>query len=90
MEFKIIVSTHDIELTDLLAGEYDLYHFTENIQEQQIKFDYKLKPGNLTTTNAIHILEINDYPEEVVAEAKKISKAIHLNQMINKDSIIER
>jgi DNA mismatch repair ATPase MutS len=69
----VFVSTHDIELTDLLSDEYDLYHFTENIQEQQIHFDYKLKPGNLTTTNAIRILEINDYPEEVTNEARKIS-----------------
>ena len=69
----VFVSTHDIELTDLLYDEYDLYHFTETIQEQQIHFDYKLKSGNLTTTNAIRILEINDYPEDVTDEAKKIS-----------------
>jgi len=68
----VFVSTHDIELTDLLSDEYDLYHFTETIQEHQIRFDYKLKPGNLTTTNAIRILEINDYPDEVTDEAKKI------------------
>ena len=75
----VFVSTHDIELTDLLSGEYDLYHFTETIQEQQIHFDYKLKPGNLTTTNAIRILEINDYPEEVISEAKKISWGLREN-----------
>jgi hypothetical protein len=69
----VFVSTHDIELTDLLSNEYDLYHFTETIQEQQIHFDYKLKPGNLSTTNAIRILEINDYPEKVTTEAIKIS-----------------
>ena len=68
----VFVSTHDIELTDLLSDEFDLYHFTETIHEQQIRFDYKLRPGNLTTTNAIRILEINGYPEEVVSEAKKI------------------
>ena len=78
----VFVSTHDIELTELLAGEYDLYHFTENIQEQQIKFDYKLKQGNLKTTNAIRILEINDYPEEVVAEAKEISNEMRKNCVI--------
>jgi len=66
-------SIHDIELTEFLSAEYDLYHFTETIHDQQIRFDYKLKPGNLTTTNAIRVLEINDYPEEVISEAKKIS-----------------
>ena len=68
----VFVSTHDIELTDLLSEEYDLYHFTETIQDRQIHFDYKLRPGHLTTTNAIRILEINDYPTEVTEEAKRI------------------
>jgi len=76
----VFVSTHDIELTDLLSGEYDLYHFTESIQERQIHFDYKLKPGNLSTTNAIRILEINDYPEEVVTEAKRISSSLQISR----------
>ena len=76
----VFVSTHDIELTDLLYDEYDLYHFTETIQEQQIHFDYKLKSGNLTTTNAIRILEINDYPEDVTDEAKKISSEMRASR----------
>jgi hypothetical protein len=69
----VFVSTHDIELTDLLIDEYDLYHFTEIIQDGQIHFDYKLKAGNLSTKNAIRILEINDYPPEVIQEARGIS-----------------
>jgi len=77
----VFVSTHDIELTDLLSEEYDLYHFTETIQEKQIRFDHQLKSGNLTTTNAISILEINDYPEEVTTEAKKISSAMRTNSL---------
>ena len=79
----VFVSTHDIELTDLLSDEYDLYHFTETIQDQQIQFDYKLKQGNLTTTNAIRILEINNYPEEVILEAKKISSELRKSRENN-------
>ena len=70
---KVFVSTHDIELADLLNDKYDLYHFTEVVQNEQIHFDYKLKQGNLSTKNAIRILEINDYPEEVITEARAIS-----------------
>ncbi|MCL1932998.1 MAG: DNA mismatch repair protein MutS [Candidatus Azobacteroides sp.] len=66
----VFVSTHDIELADLLNNNYDLYHFTEVIQNEQIHFDYKLKQGNLATKNAIRILEINDYPKEIVEDAK--------------------
>lgn len=72
----VFVSTHDIELTDLLTNEYDLYHFSEMIQNEQIHFDYKLKQGNLATKNAIRILEINDYPKDVIDEARKISEIL--------------
>jgi len=68
----VFVSTHDIELADLLSGEYDLYHFTETVHEKQIHFDYLLKAGKLYTKNAIRILEINDYPAEVIEEARGI------------------
>jgi hypothetical protein len=75
-ENLVFVSTHDIELTDLLADTYELYHFTEMVENEQIHFDYKLKKGNLATRNAIRILELNDYPVEIIAEAKEISKKI--------------
>lgn len=67
-----LASTHDRELSDYLADTFDLYHFTEVIDEESVVFDYKLKPGKLRTTNAIRILELNDYPKEVVAEAVRL------------------
>ncbi|WP_130734661.1 DNA mismatch repair protein MutS [Flavobacterium sp. J27] len=70
----ILVSTHDIELTDLLVNEYELYHFSETVEDKTVGFDYKLKEGKLKNRNAIKILEINEYPKEVVHEAIQISK----------------
>jgi DNA mismatch repair ATPase MutS len=72
----VFVSTHDIELTDFLCKEYDLYHFTEFIKDNNIYFDYKLKLGNLYKKNAIRILEINDYPEEIIKDAKSIIQVL--------------
>jgi hypothetical protein len=72
----VFVSTHDIELTGLLKEEYDLFHFTEVIENNQIHFDYKLKNGELKTRNAIRILEINGYPKDLITEAKEISNKI--------------
>ena len=69
----VFVSTHDIELADLLKTTYDLYHFTEVIKDEHIHFDYKLKRGSLSTKNAIRILEINNYPRQVIEEARRIS-----------------
>ena len=71
---KILVSTHDIELTDMLSNEYELYHFSETVNDKTVGFDYKLKTGKLKNRNAIRILEINDYPKEVVKEAIEIAK----------------
>lgn len=69
----VFVSTHDMELTDLLHEEYRLYHFSEQVDDKNVDFDYKLKPGKNHNRNAIRILEINGYPESVVQEAVDIS-----------------
>lgn len=67
----VFVATHDIELAAMLADEYDLYHFSEDVKDDTLHFDHLLKHGPLTTRNAIRILEISGYPEELVAEARK-------------------
>ena len=70
----VFVSTHDIELADLLKDEYELYHFSEKVDNKTVDFDYKLKNGKLKNRNAIRILQINDYPETIISEAIEISK----------------
>ncbi len=72
----VFVSTHDIELADLLKNEYELYHFSENVNNKTVDFDYKLKDGKLKNRNAIRILQINDYPEDIISEAIEISKKL--------------
>ena len=72
----VFVSTHDIELTDYLTGQYDLYHFTEEVDNGSVNFDYKLKRGKLYTRNALRILEINGYPDEVIREAIELAGEI--------------
>jgi len=75
----VFVATHDIELCTLLSNDYyKLYHFHENIKNDKLNFDYKLKEGPVTTRNAIKILEIYHYPKEVIVEARKIEQNIDL------------
>lgn len=69
----VIVSTHDVELADMLKDEYDLYHFSETIQQDQLHFDHKLKAGPLKTRNAIKILELSNFPADIIDEANNIS-----------------
>jgi len=70
----VFVSTHDIELAELLQETYELYHFSEQVDNNTVDFDFKLKEGKLKNRNAIRILEINEYPEQIIAEAIKLSK----------------
>ena len=69
----VIVSTHDIELTELLTkDDYELFHFSEQITSDKLIFDHKIKKGKLKTRNAIKILEMYNYPKEITENAKKI------------------
>ena len=72
----VIISTHDIELSDMLASEYDLYHFTETIEDGELYFDHTIKCGQLKTRNAIKLLELSDYPTEIIIEARQISMTL--------------
>jgi len=83
----VFVSTHDIELTSMLSDEYELYHFSEIVDNLSVDFDYKLKEGKLKNRNAIKILQINNYPEQVIKEAMEISKELDKNTLIIQNEI---
>jgi hypothetical protein len=71
----VLVSTHDIELTDILSKEnFELFHFSEEIKNNKLTFDHKLKEGKLKTRNAIKILELYNYPTEIIEDARKTEK----------------
>jgi hypothetical protein len=71
----VLVSTHDIELTDLLVKDnYELFHFSELIENEKLIFDHKLKEGKLKTRNAIKILELYKYPAEIITDARMTEK----------------
>lgn len=73
----ILVSTHDIELIELLKKhDYEIAHFNESIQQETLMFDYKLKYGTPTTTNAIKILQLYNYPSEITEEARELKKTL--------------
>ena len=57
----VMVSTHDFELCALTnedGSQVTNYHFEEYYDEEQLKFDYKIKDGRCTTTNARAILKM--------------------------------
>ncbi len=65
-------ATHDLELTDILADFYENYHFSEQIAGQDVVFDYLLQKGKATSRNAIRLLQMLGYPEEIIGEAERM------------------
>ena len=66
----MFAATHDIELTFMLEDLFENYHFEEQIKDKEILFDYKLKTGRATTQNAIALLRLLGYPEDITKKAK--------------------
>ncbi len=66
-----LVTTHDYELGEL-EKEYTRsisnYHFTDEIRDGDIHFDYKIKPGIAQTANAVALMKLVgiEVPEEDV------------------------
>jgi len=70
---QVLVTTHDVELQDDIAGLYDLYYFQEDPDVEGF-FDYRLRPGRTTRRNAIRLLQRNGFPGEVVERAMQYSE----------------
>lgn len=64
-------ATHDIELTELLSGDYENYHFEEDVRDGDVHFNYELRKGSATTRNAIKLLELLGYDREMIDRASK-------------------
>ncbi|WP_422486850.1 MutS-related protein [Gudongella sp. DL1XJH-153] len=66
-----IVASHDIELTEVLDDLYDNYYFTEQMEDKDIIFDYKIYRGVSNSKNAIKLLHHERFPYEIIEEAQK-------------------
>ena len=69
----VLVSTHDLELAELLGSEYKVFSFEELVGDNRLVFDYKLKEGLLRTKNGIAVLEGLGFPKKIINEAAEIS-----------------
>ena len=56
-----VISTHDLDLADLEAKDpahFRNFHFEDTYGNKSIHFDYILRPGRSTSSNAMHLLEL--------------------------------
>ncbi|MFO0592665.1 MAG: DNA mismatch repair protein MutS [Polyangiaceae bacterium] len=59
------VSSHDLGLATLeeeTAGDVTNAHFEEHVEGETMAFDYLLKPGVVTTTNALRLMRVVGLP----------------------------
>ncbi len=66
----IVVATHDISLVELVKDEYKCYYFGSDIVNGELKLDYKLHKGINSKSNAIQLLELSDFPQEIIKQSK--------------------
>lgn len=69
----VLVTTHDLELADALADQFDLYHFSEQVVSGTYGFDYRLRKGPATARNAIKLMALHGFPDSIVQEAMSLA-----------------
>lgn len=66
----VLIATHDLQLTEEVNEIYKNYHFTEEMREDGLYFDYKLYDGVSKSRNAIALLDFVGYPKTIIETAK--------------------
>ncbi|REB10993.1 hypothetical protein DVB69_01580 [Sporosarcina sp. BI001-red] len=69
-----ILASHDIELTEISESLYSNQHFREKIEDGKIIFDYKVHEGPSKTRNSIKLLDLLEFPSEIISSAENIAK----------------
>lgn len=80
MKLMCMAATHDIELTWILENVYRNCHFEEEITDDEIRFDYRLKEGRTMTRNAIRLLALMGFEETIIEDAQRMAE-----QMLKQD-----
>ena len=75
----ICLATHDVELSRILGERYETDHFREVVTADDILFDYTLREGVTTGSNAIKLLAYCHYDQEIVDQAEKYAENYRLS-----------
>ena len=67
----LLVATHDLELVKAEEDLYETYYFDSQVHEKDIVFPYKIRRGIVGKTNAIDLMELLDFPEEITDQARR-------------------
>jgi hypothetical protein len=68
-ECLLMVATHDMELAEAFKNDYENCYFCERLDEEEIIFDYKIHKGICRSSNAIKLLRVIGFLEEIISDA---------------------
>jgi len=68
-----VAASHDLELARMLQGKLDNYHFREQLTDDGMVFDYKLRQGISNTKNAIRLLRYMDFDGAIIEHAESLA-----------------
>ena len=68
-----LAATHDRELCGLLREAFDQYHFEEQMDEDGMHFDYRLREGPATSRNALRLLAAMGFGRALVERAEAMA-----------------
>jgi len=71
-----IAATHDVAIARGVADRYSLHFFTDSADENGLTFDYKIHDGVVQTRNAIKLLRLIGYPEDVIETALESTRGL--------------
>jgi hypothetical protein len=76
-----LLATHDLELTRLVEEEavegMAALHFRDEIHDGQMTFPYVAHRGVAAAHNALRLLELTGYPDDLVQRARRFAEAHH-------------
>lgn len=64
-----VAATHDVTIARTLQDLYSVHYFTDRATASGLSFDYVIRPGIVRTRNAIRLLSLIGYPQEVIDSA---------------------
>lgn len=70
---QVLVTTHDVELQTFLGQRFDMFHFQENPDLEEV-FDHRVRPGAYWGTNAIRLLARIGFPRAIIEEATRLAQ----------------
>lgn len=71
-----IAATHDVAIANGVGDQYALHYFTDSADENGLTFDYKIHEGVVETRNAIKLLRLIGYPEDVIDSALEATQGL--------------